>query len=79
MTMAISAHGDGKTVSARLDDFGCDGVFLYDGTVVRGTLGSLPKEEMAYRIWRQTIDEVKEPELRKMWLALPVEKRVRSD
>lgn len=54
MTMAISRYDDGKSVSAKLDDFGCEGVFLYDGTVVRGTLGTLPKEEMAFKIWFQT-------------------------
>lgn len=68
MTMAISRHSDGKMVSAKLDDFGCEGVFLYDGTVIRGTLGTLPKEEMAYRIWRQMQDpKIKEPQLRAMW------------
>lgn len=55
-TNAISRHADGKTVSAKLDRFGLDGVFLIDGTVVRGTLGSCPQEELAFRIWFQMQD-----------------------
>jgi hypothetical protein len=67
-TNAISRWGDGKTVSARLDEFQCDGVFLYDGTVVRGTLGSMPKEEMAFRIWAQMQDiKLSDKQLREMW------------
>lgn len=70
MTMAISRHNDGKTVSAKLDDFGCDGVFLMDGTVVRGTLGSLPQDELAFRIWAQMQDiKLKDAQLREMWPA----------
>ncbi len=67
-TNAISRQGD--RVYARLDDTGTDGVFLLDGTVVRGTLGTLPQEELAYFIWRQQQDiKLKEPELRRMWAA----------
>ena len=53
MTMAISRHQDRRTVSAKLDDFGTDGEFLYDGTVIRGKLGSISPEDLAFKIWFQ--------------------------
>lgn len=71
MTNAISRCQDGKTVFAKMDRFGCDGVFLYDGTVIRGTLGTCSKDEFAYLVWAQMQDiKLKEPALRKMWAAM---------
>lgn len=60
-TNAISRHGDGKTASFKLDDYGAEGVCEYDlatRTLVlkRGTLGSLNSEGLLYRIWRQMQD-----------------------
>lgn len=57
-----------EAVRAKLDDFGTDGTFRNDGTLVRGEMGTITKDELAYRIWRQSQDtRIKEPELRKIW------------
>ncbi len=56
ITNAISRHGDGIHVSAKLDEFGTDGTFLYDGTVVRGTLGTCPRNLLAFKVWFQMED-----------------------
>lgn len=73
MTMAISKHMDDKTMChAKLDTFECDGVFKVEGrkvTVMRGTLGTCPPEEFAYKFWAQTMDpKYKEKQLREMWV-----------
>jgi hypothetical protein len=65
---AISKFPDSDLVRAQLDDYGCDGTFRPDGSVVSGTLGTMPQDEMAYRIWAQYQDwKIKEPQLRAMW------------
>jgi hypothetical protein len=68
MTMAISRHPSGDRVSAKLDDFGTDGVFALDGSVIHGTRGTISQDELAYRIWRQVQDpSIKESVLRTLW------------
>lgn len=52
-----------------MDDFGLDGTFRIDGSVVFGSLGTLPQKELAYRIWFQT-HNLDETEARKIWETL---------
>lgn len=67
MITAIARYDD-VSVYARLDEFGCDGHFKRDGSVIRGTLGTLPQDELAFRIWAQTQPpQYKEKQLREMW------------
>jgi hypothetical protein len=56
MTNAISCHSDGIHVSAKLDDYGTNGTFLLDGTVVHGTLGTCPQNLFAFKVWFQLQD-----------------------
>ena len=55
-TNAISRYLDKIHVAAKLDEYGTDGVFLYDGMVVRGTLGTCPKNIFAFKVWFQMED-----------------------
>lgn len=74
---AISRHADNKHVSAKLDDFGTEGVFLYDGTVIRGTLGRCDKNEFAFRVWNQMQDVRKsDKRCREEWNAANPDRKV---
>lgn len=76
-TNAISRSSDGIHVHAKLDDYGADGVFLHDGTVVRGTLGSCPKNLFAFKVWSQIQDDnLTLVQRKKKWNQLHPDKKV---
>ncbi len=69
MTRAISRSGPNQA-HAKIDDDGVDGVFKFDGTVIRGTLGTMTPDEFSFRVWAQMMDiKLSERTLRQRWPA----------
>jgi hypothetical protein len=75
-TNAISRISETE-VRAKLDDYGTDGKFTYNGDVIYGTLGTISKDEFAFRVWRQTTSvKWSDSRCRKEWNILNPDRKV---